>query len=149
MRTVFALITVVALVGLAAPAAAHDGNRGNRTVELEAELSSANEVPPSGTGAEGEAEIDINVRKGRLCVEVDADGLAGQVVAGHIHVGAAGVNGGVVVDLGVNSDDYEACIKGIDKDLLRAIVANPAGYYVNIHTTAVPSGEIRGQLVLD
>ena len=148
MRTVFALITVLALLGLAAPAAAHDGHKG-RTVELEADLSSANEVPPSGTGADGEAEIEINVRKGKLCVEVEADDLAGQVVAGHIHVGAAGTNGGVVVDLGVNSDDFERCIKGIDKSILRAIVKNPSGYYVNIHTTAVPSGEIRGQLAKD
>lgn len=149
MRTVFALITVVALVGLAAPATAHDGHRGHRTVELEADLSSDNEVPASGTGADGEAEIEINVRKGRVCVEVDADDLAGDVVAGHIHVGVAGTNGPVAVNLGVNSDDFETCITGLDRAVLRSIAKNPAGYYVNIHTTAVPSGEIRGQLARD
>ena len=121
----------------------------NRKVELEAELSSANEVPPSGTGAEGEAEVELDPRRGRVCVEIEADELAGDVVAGHIHVGPAGVNGGVVVNLGVDSAEFEDCVDGIDPGLLRAIARNPSGYYVNIHTTAVPSGEIRGQLERD
>ncbi len=121
----------------------------NRKVKLEAELSSENEVPPSGTGASGEAEVKLDPKRGRVCVEVEAEDLAGDVVAGHIHVGSAGVNGGVVVDLGVNSDDFEDCVEGVDPGLIRAIVRNPAGYYVNIHTTAVPSGEIRGQLEKD
>ncbi len=114
--------------------------------ELEADLSSANEVPPSGTGASGEAEVTLNQGRGRICVEIEAEDLAGDVVAGHIHVGAAGVNGGVVVDLGVDSAEFEACIGGVDADLIRDIRNNPQNYYINIHTTAVPSGEIRGQL---
>ncbi len=118
----------------------------NRKVELEAELSSENEVPPSGTGAGGEAEVELDPRRGRVCVEIEAEDLAGDVVAGHIHVGPAGVNGGVVVDLGVDSAEFEGCVDGVDPALIRAIGRNPAGYYVNIHTTAVPSGEIRGQL---
>ena len=121
----------------------------NRKVELEAELSSKNEVPPSQTGASGEAEIELDPRRGRVCVEIEAEDLAGDVVAGHIHIGAAGVNGGVVIDLGVDTAEFEACVDGVDPALLRAIGRNPSGYYVNIHTTAVPSGEIRGQLERD
>ncbi len=121
----------------------------NRKVELEAELSSESEVPPAGTGASGEAEVELDPKRGRVCVEVEAEDLAGDVVAGHIHVGSAGSNGGVVVDLGVDSDDFEACIEGVDPGLIRAIARTPAGYYINIHTTAVPSGEIRGQLEHD
>ena len=121
----------------------------NRKVELQAKLASANEVPPSGTGATGEAEVELDPRRGRVCVEIEAEDLAGDVVAGHIHVGAAGVNGGVVIDLGVNSAEFEACIDGVDPALLRTIGRHPAGYYVNVHTTAVPSGEIRGQLEKD
>lgn len=121
----------------------------NRKVELEAELSSENEVPPSGTGASGEAEVELDPRRGRVCVEIEAEDLAGEVVAGHIHAAPAGVNGGVVVDLGVDSAEFEDCVEGIDPGLIRAIARNPAGYYVNIHTTVVPSGEIRGQLERD
>ena len=57
-----------------------------------------------------------------------------------------GVNGGVVVNLGVTSADYSACIDGVDGDLIKDIRQNPHHYYINIHTTAIPSGEIRGQL---
>ena len=121
----------------------------DRKVELEAELSSDNEVPPSATGASGEAEVELDPRRGRICVEIEADGLAGDVVAGHIHVGSAGVNGGVVVNLGVDSADFEACVEGVDPGLIRSIARNPASYYVNVHTNVVPSGEIRGQLERD
>lgn len=117
----------------------------DREVELEAELSSDNEVPPSGTGASGEAEVELDAQHGRVCVEIDSEDLAGDVVGGHIHVGPVGVNGPIVVDLGVDSDDFKACV-AVDPGLIRTIARDPGGYYVNVHTTKVPSGEIRGQL---
>ena len=120
-----------------------------RKVELTADLSSENEVPSSETGASGEADVELDPGRGRICVEIEAEGLAGDVVAGHIHAAPAGVNGGVVVNLGVDSAEFEACVDGIDPGLIRAIASNPADYYINIHTTAVPSGEVRGQLERD
>lgn len=130
---------VVASVAMAVPAAA-----GGRP--LSADLSSANEVPPSGTGAIGTANVTLNQGQGEVCVEIESQDLAGSVLAGHIHVGPAGSNGGVVVNLGVNSASFSDCIDGIDKDLIKAIRQQPENYYINVHTTAVGSGEIRGQL---
>ncbi len=121
----------------------------NRKTDLEADLSSANEVPPVDTGATGEAEVELDPRRGEVCVEIEAEGLSSDVVAGHIHVGAAGVNGPVVVNLGVDSADFEGCVTDVDPTLIRAIARNPAGYYVNVHTENVRSGEIRGQLQED
>ncbi len=123
-----------------------NSNRDRAGRPLEASLSSDNEVPPSGTGATGTAEVTLNQGLGRVCVEIHAEGLAGDVVAGHIHTGVAGVNGGVVVNLGVNSADFENCIDGVDPTLIQDIRNNPEAYYINVHTTVVPSGEIRGQL---
>ena len=139
MRKLAGVIVVASVLFAAAPAQA-----GGRP--LSADLASENEVPPSGTSGSGLASLTLNEGQGEVCVEIHADELAGSVVAGHIHVGEAGVNGGVVVNLGVNSADFSACVDGVDPDLIKAIRQDPSGYYVNVHTTAVPSGEIRGQL---
>ena len=86
----------------------------------------------------------MNQGQNRVCWIVNVDGLAGDVVAMHIHVGEAGVNGGVAVGLAVD-EDLSGCTTA-DKAVIKAIRQNPSGYYLNVHTTAVPSGEIRGQL---
>jgi CHRD domain len=64
----------------------------------------------------------------------------------HIHQGARGVNGPIVVPLNIRSiNGVTACVPAT-AILARAISANPAGYYVNIHTPAAPGGAVRGQL---
>jgi hypothetical protein len=77
---------------------------------------------------------------------------------GHIHVGAAGVNGGIVVTLfelaGLPADERnDALERGelrdcvpADPAVLEQIAANPAGYYCNLHNSRFPAGAIRGQL---
>ncbi len=144
MRRITTVLAVAFVLALATPAVASNGDEAGRP--LTAVLSADNEVPPSGTGATGVAQVTLNQGQGRVCVTVAAQGLAGDVVAGHIHAGEAGANGGVVVNLGVNSADYRACIDEVDRELIQDIRQNPQNYYVNIHTTVVPSGEIRGQL---
>jgi hypothetical protein len=70
--------------------------------------------------------------------------------AGHIHVGAAGVNGPVQVLLFSGSTDRRLIVQAarldIDAGLGAAICGDPAGYYVNYHTTDFPGGAVRGQL---
>ena len=70
------------------------------------------------------------------------------VVAGHIHQGAAGVPGPVVVSLELPPGPgrfFADCVEA-SADLLEAISSAPQNYYVNVHTTAFPAGAIRGQL---
>lgn len=112
---------------------------------LTAELSSANEVPPSGTGATGSAHLTLNQGQQEICFDIATSGLAGTVFAGHIHNAVAGVNGPVVVNLGLNSANQSGCVDA-DEALIKAIRQNPSDYYINVHTTAIPSGEVRGQL---
>lgn len=59
----------------------------------------------------------------------------------HIHSGGAGVNGPVVIDFA------STLIGGpiVDPDVA-AVVANPLGFYVNVHTNVFPGGAIRGQV---
>ena len=76
------------------------------------------------------------------------EGIPDPVVASHIHVGAAGESGDVVVPLDVAGFEgsSEGCTEDADADVLQAIIDNPAGYYVNLHTEPFAGGAIRGQL---
>jgi len=70
----------------------------------------------------------------------------------HIHVGEAGVAGGIVVDLEVDLAAVDAgagTLAGtaaIDLETLARILADPAGFYCNVHTVPAPAGVARGQL---
>ncbi|MFM2124048.1 MAG: hypothetical protein RL328_499, partial [Acidobacteriota bacterium] len=77
----------------------------------------------------------------------------------HIHTGAAGANGPVVINTGIATSAPDAqnvtqgsiqrrvdITSGNALDALRGIYVNPAGYYLNLHTTTNPGGAMRGQL---
>ena len=75
----------------------------------------------------------------------------------HIHAAAAGVNGAVVINSGLTagqtvltngSGTFTAANLTITPvDLANQILANPAGFYFNVHSTLNPGGVARGQLV--
>ncbi len=67
----------------------------------------------------------------------------------HIHTGAAGEGGGVLVPLNVEMGGEAGSLVGSttgDAANVMAILASPSGYYVNIHNGDFRSGAIRGQL---
>ncbi len=67
--------------------------------------------------------------------------------AAHVHTGAAGVNGPVLVGLSPTFSNGQATgMVTADAATVAAIEAAPDLYYVNIHTGDFPSGAIRGQL---
>jgi len=68
------------------------------------------------------------------------------VTLAHIHKGAKGVNGGVVVPLMAPVDGKSFGCVSVDDALAKDLAQNPQNYYFNIHTKANPGGEIRGQL---
>jgi hypothetical protein len=114
---------------------------------LTAELSGENENPPSGSEATGTAVVTLNQGLGEVCADIQSSGYEeGEViVGGHIHEGAEGVNGPIVVDLDVSTPNHSGCVEA-DADLIKDIRQNPSNYYVNLHSNLVPSGVIRGQL---
>ena len=119
---------------------------------LGAEMGFSATLADGGDGeanGSGTAAITIDPDTGQVCWDLSVDGV-GDVTASHIHVGAEGASGDVVVPLDVDgfSGTSSDCVDASDADL-DAIIANPAGYYVNIHTEAFPAGAIRGQLVAD
>ena len=77
----------------------------------------------------------------------------------HIHRGAAGVGGGVVIPSGLvapnmtnpqGAGNYTNVVEVDDPDQLAVveeILANPADFYMNVHTAANRGGHIRSQLM--
>jgi hypothetical protein len=111
---------------------------------LTATLAGDAETDDDGSGT---ASIVLDPDAGTACWDMSAADID-PVVASHIHVGAAGESGDVVVPLDVAGFEgtSEGCTEDVDADTLQAIIDDPAGYYVNLHTEPFPGGAIRGQL---
>lgn len=109
-----------------------------------ANLSSSNEVG-GAAGLTGTATVTADPSSGQVCAKVTSN-VTG-AVAMHIHKGASGANGPVVVALDVKAINGSSLCATATPAIATAIAADPAGYYVNIHTPAKPAGALRGQLV--
>jgi hypothetical protein len=118
----------------------------DEVVILSAVLTGAAEVPPADPDGIGAAGVAIFPRRNSLCFTLAVHNIAAATAA-HIHAGAAGTNGGVVVPFTAPSRGFSfGCVPNVMPDLLRDIVANPGNYYVNVHNAEFPGGAIRGQL---
>jgi hypothetical protein len=134
-------------VGAAAVGDASSVSADHRFRAASAVLNGENEALQGGDeDGFGAAGVVIHPRSGRLCYFVTAGRIAPATLA-HIHRGAAGVNGPVVVDFEAPADGFSAeCLSGLDTNLLGEIAHNPSGFYVNVHNADFPGGAIRGQL---
>ena len=110
--------------------------------DVKVSLSGANEVPPVTTSATGDGTITV-ADDGAVSGSVTTKGVQG--TAAHIHMGAAGKNGPVVVPFTKEGDTYKAAAGAkLNADQLKAFKAGEL--YFNVHSAANPNGEIRGQL---
>jgi hypothetical protein len=164
----FALVLAVL-----APACDDDNNPTDQPILFNATLATNNEVPaiPSSSaevGGTGTVIVSFTgPRDGSGNFTGDASANfqfnlanfpAGTVLRGaHIHVAAAGVNGPIVIDTGLTATNTHTlatgaeqlnrpAVQGVSQTLANAIVANPAGYYFNVHSNTHPGGVVRGQL---
>jgi glucose/arabinose dehydrogenase len=118
-------------------------------VAFTATLTGAAEVPgPGDEDGSGTAFVLVDQAESEVCFAILVSNITLPAAAAHIHVGEAGVAGDVVVAL-APPDEHGAstgCVSGVDPALIEAILQDPAGYYVNVHTTDFPAGAVRGQL---
>ena len=113
--------------------------------EFGARLSGADELSggdPDGTGV---ASISVADTGDRICTTLEVRDI-GEVTAAHIHRGSSRTNGAPLVALDLPDGDWLDDCVAIDRRLLNEIRANPAGFYVNVHTAEFPDGAIRGQI---
>lgn len=135
-----------------------------------ADMRASNEVPAVETTDNAGAVIVAHVVRdaqgrvvsGTVDFILRATFAAGSNVTGlHIHTGAAGTNGAVVIDSGVRGAEpvtvgsgtsfiqYSGQVKPENATAVAAlagVLANPNAYYVNLHTSVSPGGRFRGQL---
>jgi hypothetical protein len=90
--------------------------------------------------------VTVDLEANTVCYQLSVAGTD-EPVAAHIHEGAAGVNGPVVVPFEAPATGLSKGCVDVDPALAAAIVSNPSGYYVNVHTGAFPPGAVRGQLM--
>ena len=117
---------------------------------LTAVLKGANQVGTAGDpDGFGTAAVEI-VSPTTICFGLVVSKID-KPVEFHIHKGAKGTNGDVVVPFvppkNGNPGTASGCQSGISTVLLNQIRRNPSAFYVNVHTGKFPEGAIRGQLL--
>jgi hypothetical protein len=121
---------------------------------LTAVLSAANETGDIASDATGTSRVELNQGLGTVCWEITGTNLEATVTAAHIHEAPAGADGAVVLGFfgpptstpAPSSLPADGCVENVSQSLIKRIRQNPRGFYVNVHTTAFPGGEMRGQL---
>jgi CHRD domain len=120
---------------------------------LVARLSGAAEVPTPGGPAVGDpdarAAAFLRLAGTRVDYTLAWTGLTPTM--GHVHAGARGVNGPVVValfgtPLPPSLTGVAGSVTGLDAAVLARIARSPSAYYVNLHSQQFPGGAARGQL---
>ncbi len=114
-------------------------------------LSGNQETPPNGSPGAGGGFASFDPVLQTISVNIVFGGLTSGLTAAHIHDGAVGVPGPIIVPLHpflgmtagsiAETDSTSSLTAANITDLLAGRT------YLNIHTTAFPGGEIRGQLV--
>ena len=110
-------------------------------------LSGTVEVPLGDPDATGTAKVWVNAGQRTVCYSWSVTNAATPITAAHIHRGAVGVAGPVVVPLPPTAaSSGSGCTTGVERSLAQDIIRQPWNYYVNLHNAVYPPGVVRGQL---
>jgi CHRD domain len=138
------------LVGLFAVLALAAGSAGANSpaIPLNAEQET------TGSTSTGSGFFSYTIEGDQLCYTLEVRDLTMAPFAAHIHIGPRNVAGPIVVGLltpPAATSTVSECITAVEGGNLTpaelaAIAADPRNYYVNVHTSNWPGGEVRGQL---
>lgn len=115
---------------------------GGDTTTFIATLTGAQETPPNGSPAVGSAIFTLSADRTQLAYHVIHSVTGG--TAAHIHLGAGGEPGAVLFPLSPFAADISGIVNLTPAD---AVNLTQGMLYVNVHSTAFPEGEVRGQIL--
>lgn len=138
-------VTLALTSGVLIAAGSAVGASGATVKTFTVHMKGSQEIPkgsPTGTGV---FRYQLVTKTGLLCYSLKWSRI-GTPFASHVHKGAKGTEGPVVIPLSTKKPvKHSGCVK-VTKSLLVAIRKKPSAYYVNVHTKKYPGGAIRGQL---
>lgn len=138
--TATAILVAIGIAG--APTASSVG-----PLNYQATLAGTNEVPPNVSAATGTATLTLSADETHVSATVTYSGLVAGSTAAHIHVAPAGSPGPVVIPLsgatGVTSGSFQVVDAAVTPTQVTDLRSGT--WYVNVHSTTYPGGEIRGQ----
>jgi hypothetical protein len=137
MTTIRNTVLATALLALAACSSMGGGGSTSRV-----NLSGNEEVPPVSTQASGNGSFTV-ANDGAVSGSITTTGLNG--VAAHIHQGARGQNGPVILPLTKTADGWSAPA-GAKLNEAQLSAYKAGNTYVNVHSAQNKGGEIRAQL---
>jgi hypothetical protein len=128
----------LALVSIAAHAA---------TIRLTGDLKASAEVPPKDSAGTGTVTATLDTETNEFKYHVEFSGLTGPVVAAHFH-GPAAAGANAKPQLPIKTSPITSPIDGtatLTPEQAKELVNGR--WYFNLHTSANPGGEIRGQIL--
>jgi len=137
-RFAFRSAAAVALLALA-------GNASGQILQGSFPIDGSQPVPPTGSSATGVGIVSLNTNTNLLTWNITFSGLSAPETVAHFHGPAApGANAGVQLGLPLGSPKLGSAT--ITPTQAADVAAGL--WYVNIHSSAFPGGEIRGQVLV-
>jgi hypothetical protein len=158
-------VTLAIVWALVAGVGLYYANAAAMPMKISATLSGSGEVPPKQTMGTGSFQGTIAPGNKSISYRLTFSHLTTRVTMAHIHIGARGVNGPVVVWFcggggrpscpawggtvtGTITPRNVLAVGGLKAGDLAGLVKlmSAGSTYANVHTTKNPAGEIRGQI---
>jgi len=106
-------------------------------------LTGSNEVPANDSKASGSGTVKVADDRS-VTADITVTGMT--ATAAHIHQGAKGANGPVVVPFTKSGDNHFVSAPGAKLTEAQYEAYKAGNLYVNVHSAAHPGGEVRAQL---
>jgi CHRD domain len=140
-RSVWACVSVMAILLVGCASMREGGGGSGNTVNVT--LSGSQESPPVTTSGSGKGTITVGADRS-VSGSVTTSGVPGTMA--HIHQGAAGQNGPVIIPLTRTAENTWSVPAGAKLTDAQYEAFKAGNLYVNVHTDANKGGEVRGQL---